>query len=85
MLKAIHASEDMLAAREKAVRVIEKLRGLRLTRAAKLVEAAAEETLTYCAFRRSNSGVSAPTTRSSEFCARLSGGPASSVHFLTGS
>jgi hypothetical protein len=28
MLKAIHASEDIVAAREKAVRVIEKLRGL---------------------------------------------------------
>src|SRR6202045_3901784 len=41
MLKAIHASEDIAAAREKATRVIEKLRGLRLTRAAKLVEAAA--------------------------------------------
>ena len=30
MLKAIHASEDIVAAREKAVRVIDKLRGLRL-------------------------------------------------------
>jgi hypothetical protein len=50
MLKAIHASEDIVAAREKAVRVIEKLRGLRLTRAAELVEAVAEETLTYYAF-----------------------------------
>ena len=29
MLKAIYASEDIAAAREKAVRVIEKLRGLR--------------------------------------------------------
>ena len=37
MLKAIHASEDIAAAREKAVRVIEKLRGLRLTRAADLL------------------------------------------------
>src|SRR5262249_22719213 len=44
MLKAIHASEDLAAAREKAIRVIEKLRGLRLTRAAELVEAAIEET-----------------------------------------
>src|SRR4051812_8897894 len=43
MLKAIHASEDIVAAREKAIRVIEKLRGLRLTRAAELVEAAVEE------------------------------------------
>ena len=50
MLKAIHASEDVAVAREKAIRVIEKLRGLRLTRAAELVEAAVEETLTYYAF-----------------------------------
>ena len=50
MLKAIHASEDVLAAREKAIRVIEKLRALRLIRAAELVEAAVEETLTYYAF-----------------------------------
>jgi putative transposase len=50
MLKAIHASEDIAAAREKAIRVIEKLRGLGLTRAAELVEAAVEETLTYYAF-----------------------------------
>jgi putative transposase len=50
MLKAIHASEDIVAAREKAVRVIEKLRASRLTRAAELAEAAVEETLTYYAF-----------------------------------
>ena len=50
MLKAIHASEDIAAAREKANRVTEKLRGLRLTRAAELVEAAVEETLSYYAF-----------------------------------
>src|SRR5262245_35669549 len=50
MLKAIHASEDLAAAREKAIRVIEKLRGLRLSRAAELVETAVEETLTYYAF-----------------------------------
>ena len=50
MLKAIHASEDLAAAREKAIRVIEKLRALRLTRAADLVEAAGEETLAYYAF-----------------------------------
>jgi putative transposase len=50
MLKAIHASEDVVAAREKAVQVIEKLRALRLTRAAELVEAAVEETLTYYVF-----------------------------------
>src|SRR6266700_500916 len=50
MLKAIHASEDIAAAREKATRVIEKLRGLRLARAAELVEMAVEETLAYYAF-----------------------------------
>ena len=50
MLKAIHASEDIVAAREKAIRGIEKLRGLRLTRAAELVEVAVEEMLTYYAF-----------------------------------
>ena len=50
MLKAIHAGEDIAAAREKAIRVIEKLRVLRLTRAADLVEAAVEETLAYYAF-----------------------------------
>ena len=50
MLKAIHASEDIMAAREKAVRVIDKLRGLRLAKAAELAEAAVEETLTYYAF-----------------------------------
>jgi transposase-like protein len=50
MLKAIHASEDIVAAREKAIRVIEKLRALRLNKAAELAEAAIEETLTYYAF-----------------------------------
>ena len=50
MLKAIHASEDVVAARDKAVRVIEKLHGLRLTKAAELTEAGVEETLTYYAF-----------------------------------
>src|SRR4029077_6198900 len=50
MLKAIHAGEDIAAAREKAIRVIEKLRGLRLTTAAQLVEGAVEETLAYYAF-----------------------------------
>ena len=50
MLKAIHAGEDIAAARQKAVQVIEKLRGLRLTRAAEIVETAVEETLAYYAF-----------------------------------
>ena len=42
--------EDLAAAREKAIRVIEKLRGLRLSRAAELAETAVEATLTYYAF-----------------------------------
>jgi putative transposase len=50
MLKAIHAGEDITAARQKAVQVIEKMRGLRLANAAELVATAAEETLTYYAF-----------------------------------
>src|SRR5262249_23328168 len=41
-------ADDRLA--DDPIRVIEKLRGLRLTRAAELVEAAVEETLTYYAF-----------------------------------
>ena len=43
MRKAIHASEDFVAARQKAVRVIEKLRALRLIRAAELVEKGSRE------------------------------------------
>jgi putative transposase len=46
----IHAGEDIGAARQKAVQVIDKLRGLRLTKAAELVEAGVEETLAYYAF-----------------------------------
>src|SRR5262249_51007025 len=42
MLKAIHAGEDIAAAREKAIRAIEKLRGLGLSRAAGLGEMAVE-------------------------------------------
>jgi putative transposase len=50
MLKAIHAGEDIAAARQKAIHVIEKLRGLRLTHAAELVEVVIEETLAYYTF-----------------------------------
>jgi hypothetical protein len=59
---------------------IEKLRGLRLSRAAELVEMAAEETLIHRgaleAYRTNN--------RSSASCARLGGARASLVHFRTG-
>ena len=50
MLKAIHASEDRAAADDKARQVIEKLRRLRLVRAAELVEQSVHETLAYYAF-----------------------------------
>jgi putative transposase len=56
MLKAIHAGQDLVAARQQAVRVIEKLRGLRLTRAAELVETAVEETLAYYGFPEEHHG-----------------------------
>ena len=63
MLKAIHAGEDIAAAREKAIRVIEKLRGLRLNRAAELVEMAVEETLAYYAFPEEHWWRIRPTTQ----------------------
>src|SRR5690349_8913430 len=49
MLKAIHAQEDRRSA-EEVREVIVKLRAMRLTKAAELVEAKAHETLTYFAF-----------------------------------
>ena len=50
MLKAIHAAEDVQAAREKARQVVAKLREQRLTRASELVETSIEETFGYYAF-----------------------------------
>jgi putative transposase len=49
MLKAIHAQEDAQAASEKARQVAVKLREMRLARAAEIVEAGIDETLTYYA------------------------------------
>ena len=49
MLKAIHAQEDAQAAKEKARQVVAKLREMRLARAAEIVEAGIEETLSYYA------------------------------------
>ena len=49
MLKAIHAQEDAQAAKEKAHQVAAKLREMRLARAAEIVEAGIDETLTYYA------------------------------------
>lgn len=47
MLKAIHAQEDKQAALEKAKRVVEKLKGMKLSEAAKKVEESVAETLSY--------------------------------------
>lgn len=52
MLKAIHAQEDIAAAREKSKAIVEKLRNLKLGRAAEIVEGGCEETLTYMMFPR---------------------------------
>lgn len=50
MLKAIHAAEDIEAAKAKAELVVDKLRGQRLERAASLVHNTVAETLAYYAF-----------------------------------
>ena len=50
MLKAIHAQESKEAAREKAIQVAEKLRAMKLAKAAQKVEGGIEETLTYMDF-----------------------------------
>jgi len=47
MLKAIHASEDLEAAKEKAKSVAAKLRGMKLCQAADILEKGVGETLTY--------------------------------------
>jgi len=50
MLKAIHASEDRDAAKEKAHSVIKKLKKQKLSQAAKKLEDSIDETLTYYDF-----------------------------------
>jgi len=47
MLKAIHAQESPEAAREKATRIVEQLREMKLSKAAELVEKSIHETLTF--------------------------------------
>jgi putative transposase len=49
MLKAIHAQEDAAAAKEKARHVVEKLRAMKLAKAAEIVAAGVDETLSYYA------------------------------------
>ena len=50
MLKAIHAQEDRQAAEEKITAVTKKLKGMKLSNAAKIVEDGAKETLSYYDF-----------------------------------
>lgn len=52
MLKAIHAQENKTEAKKKANDVVKKLRELRLTKAADIVENGIDETLTYMNFPR---------------------------------
>ena len=47
MLKAIHAQEDRQVAEEKIVAVTKKLKSMKLTNAARIVEEGAKETLSY--------------------------------------
>jgi len=50
MLKAIHAQEDKKAARDKTLAVVEKLREMKLVKAAEMVSEFTEETITYYDF-----------------------------------
>jgi transposase-like protein len=52
MLKAIHAQEDRQAALQKAALVVDKMRAMKLTAAARTVEEGIAETLTYTEFPR---------------------------------
>ena len=52
MLKAIHAQEDLQAAREKSEAVVTKLELMKLGKAAKIVREGFEETLSYYSFPR---------------------------------
>ncbi len=54
MLKAIHASEDLEAAREKARSVAVKLRSMKLGQAADILEKGVDETLIYYNFPSSH-------------------------------
>ena len=47
MLKAIHAQEDRQAAKEKARQIVDKLRAMKLAKAAEIVENGIDETLSY--------------------------------------
>ena len=83
MLKAIHAQESKDAAREKALQVLEKLRSMKLAKAAKKVEDGIEETLTYMDFPSSIGPGSGPITRLSVSTVRLNAVQKRSALFLT--
>jgi hypothetical protein len=73
MLRAIHANEDVAAAREKAFQVIEKLPALRLTTAAEL--AAARRRSATAAFPRNIGGASGPIIHLNVPCVRSGAHP----------
>ena len=50
MLKAIHAQEDKQAALQKAEQIVEKLRSLKMEKAARIIHAGVEETLSFYEF-----------------------------------
>ena len=85
MLKAIHAQEDREAARVKVKMVTEKLREIKLEKAAALVEGGAEETPSYYGFPRLTGAVSAQTTLLSGLTVKSEDGRELSGIFLTAS
>jgi len=50
MLKAIHAQEDLEAAKEKALAVVDKLKKMKLKKTSEMVNESIDETLTYMLF-----------------------------------
>ena len=82
MLKAIHASEDLSAAREKAEAVIQKLKKQKLPQAAKKVSKSIDETLTYYEFPSAHWRRIRTAIRLNAFCVRSDEERALLVPFL---
>ena len=76
MLKAIHAREDRPAVREKAAAVVGKLRAMKLSQAAAIVESGVEETLSYMAFPREHWTRIRTNNGWSGLCVRAAAAPA---------
>lgn len=70
ILEAIHAAEDVVAAKESDRQVVNKLREQRLMRAAKLVEGKIQESLGYHNFPKNIGGASRPAIHWSASCAK---------------